>query len=286
MKAKSWKKEIKDIEILFELERPSLLANIRRFCLCRCFSLKPFKIYSFFFINSFSSSVLYFRAPDWYYLRSMGMWKNNFEVDSQVFINLHKYAFMYCFFVGNSPPAVHKQYHQTDIIFLFLQERPQKEENESLCVQFTSEYAGLCLWLFRPPVHSHIHTLALSAACRRGDESWLLIVMVFAPLIYPAHAGYLARPDCVDGDTSILSLGGEARRWSVRNEGDVINQRRAHRRKAVSHLPEMVPLLMEITQWRLFFFFFLSLFVSRQYRNWKFIFFSLSLPLTTKVTLR
>lgn len=45
---KKKKKEIKDIEILFESERPSLLANIRRFCLCRRFSLKPFKIYSFF----------------------------------------------------------------------------------------------------------------------------------------------------------------------------------------------------------------------------------------------
>lgn len=102
-------------------------------------------------------------------------------------------------------------------------------------------------------VPSPVHTLALSAACRRGDEHWLLIVTVFAPLVYPAHAGYLARPDCVDGDTSILSLGGEARRWSVRNEGDVINQRRAHTSKAVSALPETVPRLMEITR-QVFFF--------------------------------
>lgn len=67
-----------------------------------------------------------------HHLRSM--WKKIFEMDSQVFICLHKYAFMYCFLVGNSTPAVLKEYHQAGIIFLFLQEQPQKEENESLCV--------------------------------------------------------------------------------------------------------------------------------------------------------
>lgn len=59
----------------------------------------------------------------------------------------------------------------------------------------------------------------------------MLIVMVFAPLIYPAHAGYLTGPDCVDGDTSILSSGGEARWWSTRNKRDVINQCRAQKKK-------------------------------------------------------
>lgn len=100
-----------------------------------------------------------------HYLRSTA--KKNFEVDSQVFIYLHKYAFMYCFPVGNSTPAVQKEYHQAGIIFLFLQEQPQKEENESLRVQFTSEDTGLCASVFVP---SPVHTLALSAACRRGDE--------------------------------------------------------------------------------------------------------------------
>lgn len=50
----------------------------------------------------------------------------------------------------------------------------------------------------------------LCVVCHCGDERWLQIVMVFAPLMYLAHAGYLARPDCVDGDTSIMSSGGGA----------------------------------------------------------------------------
>lgn len=85
--------------------------------------------------------------------------KKNFEVDSQVFIYLHKYAFMYCFPVGNSTPAVHKEYHQDGIIFLSLQERPQKEENESLRVQFTSDDAGLRASVFVPSPRTHARPL-------------------------------------------------------------------------------------------------------------------------------
>lgn len=45
--------------------------------------------------------------------------------------------------------------------------------------------------------------------------------MVFAPLIYLAHAGYLARPDCVDGDTSILSSGGG---WGPNSSPDIMKR--------------------------------------------------------------
>lgn len=85
--------------------------------------------------------------------------KKNFEVDSQVFIYLHKYAFMYCFLVGNSTPAVHKEYHPAGIIFLFLQERQQKEENESLHMQFTSEDTVLCASVFVPSHRTHTRPL-------------------------------------------------------------------------------------------------------------------------------
>ena len=115
-------------------------------------------------------------------------------------------------------------------------------------------FVHACVFFFCPPhTHTHTHTLALSAACRRGDGCWLLIVMVFVPLIYPAHGGYLARPDCVDGDTSILSSGEEVRWWIARNEGDLINRSCAQKKKkTVFHLPVLVSVLMEITQWLFF----------------------------------
>lgn len=46
-----------------------------------------------------------------------------------------------------------------ELFFLFLQERPQKEENESLRVQFTSEDAGLCASVFVPSPRTHTRPL-------------------------------------------------------------------------------------------------------------------------------
>lgn len=171
---------------------------------------------------------------------------------------------MYCFLAGYSTPAVYKQYRQADIFFFsFFYKCGLKKRKMKACVGNLHLNKGgcacVCFTLASPHTHPHTHTLALSAACHCGDERWLLIVMVFAPLIYPAHAGYLAGPDCVDGDTSILSSGGEAQWWSARNEGDVINQKKAKKKKKspknpVSHLHGLVCLLMEITQRRFLFF--------------------------------
>lgn len=196
-----------------------------------------------------------------HYLRSMEMWKE-FWGGFAGFINLHKYAFMYCFLTGYSTPAVYKQHCQADIflfsLFFFYKWDLKRGKWKPVCAIYIWAQGFVCASVFLfffscRSKHTHTHTLDLSTACRRGDKRWLLIVMVFAPLIYPAHAGYLAGPDCVDGDTSILSLGGEARRWSAHNEGDVINQHCAQQQKkqnAVSHLHELVSLLIGITQWR------------------------------------
>lgn len=170
-----------------------------------------------------------------HYLHSMEMWKE-FWGRFTGFKNLHKYAFMYCFLAGYSTPAVYKQYRQADTFFFhfFTSADSKRRKWKPVCAIYIwiRGFVHACVLLLplHTHPHTHLHTLALSAACRRGDERWLLIVMVFAPLIYPAHVEYLAGPDCVDGDTSILSSGGEAQWWSARNEGDVINQRRAQKK--------------------------------------------------------
>lgn len=78
-----------------------------------------------------------------------------------------------------------------------------KEDHECLIVGRFLEH-GCAYVVFLPPP---LKPCAPSSVHQCGDERWLQIVMVFAPLIYVAHAVCLARPDCVDGDTSIFCSG-------------------------------------------------------------------------------
>lgn len=159
---------------------------------------------------------------------------------------------MYCFLVRDSTPTAYLQYCS-----VFAQGQTNKEENEwlLLCDILLNKRAlvRVCLstWaclVFLPP----IGLCASPSLCYCGDECWLQIVMVFATLIYLAHAGYLARPDCVDVDTGNVSSGGKAQEQSTHNEGDVINQ--CHTQKVKCHQQSCcccVPQVFHLTNWAL-----------------------------------